>query len=116
MSDSFIEQFLLFQSDPLTRELYINYAGNIRIAKVLENLDALAGAIAYQHADDNSIFKNDDSQITIVTASVDRVSLLQFPSPDLDMRIYGHVSYVGHSSMEVTLTCAQLKYLSLIHI
>eukprot|EP00835_Amoeboradix_gromovi_P006764 NODE_876_length_3515_cov_0.125293.p1 type:complete len:333 gc:universal NODE_876_length_3515_cov_0.125293:1754-756(-) len=110
MKDSYIEQFLFFKSDPMTRELYINFAGNIRIAKVLENLDAMAGAIAYQHADDGKIFSNPDSQITIVTASVDRIDLVKMPSAKLDMKIYGNVTFTGHSSMEVTLKCSQVIY------
>eukprot|EP00834_Sanchytrium_tribonematis_P003404 NODE_130_length_16779_cov_1.687410.p2 type:complete len:472 gc:universal NODE_130_length_16779_cov_1.687410:8684-7269(-) len=112
MKDSYIEQFLLFKSDPLTRELYINFAGNIRIAKILENLDALAGAISYQHADDHALFKNQDSQITIVTASVDRIDLIRMPTVEMDMKIYGNVTFVGQSSMEVTMTCSQLRYKS----
>ena len=110
MKDSYIEQFLFFKSDPMTRELYINFAGNIRIAKVLENLDALAGAIAYQHADDGKIFSDPDSQIVIVTAAVDRIDLKKMPTPKMDMKIYGHVSHVGHSSMEITLKCSHLVY------
>ena len=110
MRDSYLEQYLFFANDPLTKELYINFAGNIRIAKLLENLDALAGAIAYQHSDDGEIFANNDSQLTIVTASVDRIDLLKMPTADMDMKIYGNVTHVGHSSMEITMKCCHLQY------
>ena len=110
MKDSYMEQFLFFKSDPMTRELYINFAGNIRIAKLLENLDALAGAIAYQHADDGKIFNNSDSQITIVTASIDRIDLLKMPTAKLDLKISGNVTFVGHSSMEVTMKVSHVIF------
>lgn len=62
----------------------------------MEDLDALAGAIGYKHADDG---KSDSAPITIVTASVDRIDLLK-PLGVADIRLSGHVTYVGYSSME----------------
>lgn len=64
----------------------------------MEDLDALAGAISYKHADDG---KADSSPLTIVTASVDRIDLLK-PLGVSDLRLSGHVTYVGYSSMEST--------------
>lgn len=62
----------------------------------MEDLDALAGAISYKHTDDG---KTDSSPLTIVTASVDRIDLLK-PLGMSDLRLSGHVTYVGYSSME----------------
>jgi len=62
----------------------------------MEDLDALAGAISYKHTDDG---KTDSSPLTIVTASVDRIDLLK-PLGLSDLRLSGHVTYVGYSSME----------------
>jgi acyl-coenzyme A thioesterase 9 len=58
-------------------------------------LDALAGAIAYKHVDNSA----EDPPVTIVTASVDRLDLL-LPNQPEDLRLSGHVAYVGKSSME----------------
>jgi acyl-coenzyme A thioesterase 9 len=58
-------------------------------------LDALAGAIAYKHVD-NPV---DAPPVTIVTASVDRLDLL-LPNQPVDLKLSGHVAYVGKSSME----------------
>jgi acyl-CoA hydrolase len=62
----------------------------------MEDLDALAGAISYKHADDGL---QDSSPLTIVTASVDRIDFLK-PFGVSDLRLSGHVTYVGFSSME----------------
>lgn len=62
----------------------------------MEDLDALAGAISYKHCDDG---KSDSSPLIIVTASVDRIDFLK-PFGVSDLRLSGHVTYVGYSSME----------------
>ncbi|KAJ3292930.1 Acyl-coenzyme A thioesterase 9, mitochondrial [Borealophlyctis nickersoniae] len=101
MSDSYVEEYIAFKTDPNVREEYVNQFGNIRIGKVLENLDALAGSIAYLHCDDG---RDDTQPLTIVTAGVERIDMLQRIPPDQDIKLSGHVSYVGKSSMEVSLT------------
>ena len=102
MRDSYVEEYLPFLTDSTVREEYINVYGKIRIGKVFEDLDALAGSIAYSHCDD---LVHDTPPLIIVTASVDRIDLLtpSFPSTQ-DIKLSGHVSYVGKSSMEITIT------------
>jgi acyl-coenzyme A thioesterase 9 len=73
-----------------------------RLGKVLEDLDAMAGAISYKHCDDG---KPDSAPLTIVTASVDRIDFLK-PWGIRDLRLSGHVTYVGFSSMEGMITIA----------
>jgi acyl-coenzyme A thioesterase 9 len=48
MADSFTEAFLPFTSDRQLLDEYLTYAGTIRVGKLLEDLDALAGTIAYK--------------------------------------------------------------------
>eukprot|EP00834_Sanchytrium_tribonematis_P001465 NODE_36_length_36011_cov_1.012920.p7 type:complete len:441 gc:universal NODE_36_length_36011_cov_1.012920:4549-5871(+) len=110
MSDSFIQQFIFLKSDPFTRELYSGQYNQVRIGKLLENLDALAAAVSYRHLDDGVIMKSQDMVISIVTASVDRIDLQTMPSFKYDMKIYGNVTYVGHSSMEITLKIVHVVY------
>jgi len=66
----------------------------------MEDLDALAGSIAYRHCDDGDALTR---PLTIVTASVDRIWLLAPLCADHDLRLRGHVSWVGTSSMEVSI-------------
>ncbi len=54
----------------------------IRLGKVLEDLDAFAGGVAYSHSDGFS----HDRPLTIVTASVDKISLKERPPLDKDLR------------------------------
>ena len=63
----------------------------------MEDLDALAGNIAFAHVQDPSI--------NIVTASVDRIRLSCIPSTDTDQHLSGKVTYVGTSSMEIRMQC-----------
>ena len=64
MIDSYVEEYLPFKSDLNVREEYVNVYGKIRIGKVFEDLDALAGSIAYAHCDD---LIHDTPPLTIVT-------------------------------------------------
>ncbi|KAI9027259.1 acyl-CoA hydrolase [Phycomyces nitens] len=97
MSDSYIEEFLPFKSSPDLMDQYIFVDGRIRTGKLLEDLDSLAGAIAYKHVDTGD---PDAPPTTIVTASVDRLDLMM-PDAVENYKLSGHVSYVGNSSMEI---------------
>ncbi|KAJ1644139.1 hypothetical protein LPJ64_004151 [Coemansia asiatica] len=98
ISDSFIETFLPFKDNLSLREEYVNYYGDIRLGKVLEDLDRLAGAVAYKHASDAN---GNLAPIVFVTASVDRIDLKSTLSPNRNYRLVGTVTYVGFSSMEI---------------
>lgn len=106
MHQSFVQVFLSFKSDPSCLGEYLNVYQSIRFGKILEDLDALAGSIAYQFNDNN-----DDSQFpTNVTASLDKIDLIKSIPTTVDIRISGFVSFVGHSSMEITInleTCPE---------
>lgn len=61
-----------FSSDFILREQYRNPWNKIRMGKLIEDLDALAGTISYKHC------CNDDGStrpLLLVTASVDRIVL-----------------------------------------
>ncbi|KAJ3014085.1 Acyl-coenzyme A thioesterase 9, mitochondrial [Thoreauomyces humboldtii] len=100
MKSSYIEEYLLFKSDPDVREEYIGSHGAIRMGKILEDLDALAGSISYFHCDDGIA---ETIPLKIVTASLDRIDLLKPIPTDQDVRMSGHVTWVGSSSMEVSV-------------
>ncbi|KAJ3252948.1 Acyl-coenzyme A thioesterase 9, mitochondrial [Chytriomyces hyalinus] len=99
MSDSFVQVFLPFRSDPSVAEQYQNpYAtGAIRMGKILEELDALAFYVSHTYA------SNLERPVTIATASVDRIDLISSIPIDQDISIFGYVTYTGNSSMEVTI-------------
>ncbi|KAJ3211039.1 Acyl-coenzyme A thioesterase 9, mitochondrial [Entophlyctis luteolus] len=94
MSDSLTLTFLPFRSDPHLAEEYVGPFGRIRVGKVLEEMDALAAAVAFSHC---------SKDFTIVTASVDRIDMVREIPPNEDISIFGFVTYVGNSSMEISI-------------
>ncbi|KAN0064085.1 hypothetical protein ACQY0O_003249 [Thecaphora frezii] len=111
MRDSYVELYLPFSEDPELLEKYIATSGLIRLGKVLEDLDTLAGNISYQHALGASPRAGDASApMYIVTASVDRLDLLEPLVANANYRLSGHVIYVGSSSMEVFVSIERLGH------
>ncbi|KAI2507631.1 acyl-CoA hydrolase [Fragilaria crotonensis] len=88
-----------FSTDQILKEAYQNPWGEMRFGKILEDLDALAGNIAFQHVFGTPL---------IVTAGVDRIRLRKRPRIDKDVHLSGKVTWVGSSSMEIRMQCADL--------
>jgi acyl-coenzyme A thioesterase 9 len=107
-ADSRVEISYPFTTDQLLQESYRNPWGQMRLGKMMEDLDALAGNIAFFHVDNAS---SDDSgniqeHPVIVTASVDRIRLRQRPEMDSDQHLSGQVTWTGTSSMEICMQCS----------
>ncbi|MCD7449657.1 Acyl-coenzyme A thioesterase 9, mitochondrial [Datura stramonium] len=93
-----------FSSDYALRERYRNPMNEIRIEKLLEDMDALAGTISYKHcSSDDGTAKS----LTLVTASVENVILKKPICIDTDLTIEGAVTWVGCSSLEIQLHVKQ---------
>ncbi|KAK1428549.1 hypothetical protein QVD17_17385 [Tagetes erecta] len=95
-----------FSTDYILREQYRDPWNEVRIGKLLEDLDALAGTISVKHCSD------DDSTtrpLLLVTASVDKMVLKKTISVDCDLKMAGAVIWVGRSSIEVQLEVTQLS-------
>lgn len=89
-----------FKDDLLLKEQYQNFNGLMQFSKLFEDLDALAGNVAFNHCDD------DDPETRmphLVTASVDRIRLHQGTAIALDQNyaMSGQVSWVGSSSLVI---------------
>ncbi|PRP85379.1 acyl-coenzyme A thioesterase 9, mitochondrial-like [Planoprotostelium fungivorum] len=116
-------KFLDFNNNPSLRNNYINPFGGIRIGFVLEELDAMAGKVAYAHALGNSSFVSDvvlrpsgdevvkriETPMTIVTASCNRIMLWTDLPANLSLQFEGLVTWVGNSSMEVCVYILQYR-------
>ncbi|CAM9147871.1 unnamed protein product, partial [Sphacelaria rigidula] len=90
-----------FSTDSFLREDYRNPSGLVRIGRVLEDLDALAGNVAFKHCSEDPSFP------LLVTASVDRIQLSRHPNLDMDMTLMGRVIWTGRSSMVINMSrCA----------
>lgn len=103
-ADSFTVCELPFGRDRALRDAYVNFRGELRVGKLLEELDSFAGSIAYRHVDDG-----ETEMPTLVTASFDRLDLLTYPlRSDLDMQLRGMVTYVGASSLNIDMELVAL--------
>jgi len=103
-SESRVQVSYPFSSDIVLAEAYRNPWGHVRLGKLLEDLDALAGNIAFFHVD-QSTSQHAEHPI-IVTASVDRIRLQQRPPRlTVDQELQGQVTWTGTSSMEIRMQC-----------
>ncbi|XP_065876800.1 acyl-coenzyme A thioesterase 2, chloroplastic [Euphorbia lathyris] len=93
-----------FSSDYILREQYRDPCNEVRIGKLLEDLDALAGTISVKHCSDDDCTTR---PLLLVTASVDKIVLKKPISVDNDLKIVGSVIWVGRSSIEIQLEVIQ---------
>ncbi|CAL1407912.1 unnamed protein product [Linum trigynum] len=93
-----------FSSDYILREQYRDPWNEVRIGKLLEDLDALAGTISVKHCSDED---STTRPLLLVTASVDRIVLKKPISVDVDLKIVGSAIWVGRSSIEIQLDVIQ---------
>ncbi|OIW07351.1 hypothetical protein TanjilG_10186 [Lupinus angustifolius] len=95
-----------FSTDFVLREQYRDPWNEVRIGKLLEDLDALAGTISVKHCSDEA---STTRPLILVTASVDKIVLKKPISVDIDLKIVGSVIWVGRSSIEIQLDVTQSK-------
>lgn len=89
-----------FTKDSSLRDKYLNPWGNVRVGRIVEDLDALAGNIAFRHC--SATHANFDS-VMLVTASIDRITMAHRAKVEHDITLSGKVSWVGSSSMEIQM-------------
>ncbi|KAK5582301.1 hypothetical protein RB653_003884 [Dictyostelium firmibasis] len=97
--DSKVEIVLPFSTDLQLRENYLSPYGNLRIGRFLEDLDAIATAVAFKHGEN----ENDGYKKMFVTVSVDTIKILRPLIPDRDIKMEAKLSWVGNSSMEIMI-------------
>ncbi|XP_057421405.1 acyl-coenzyme A thioesterase 2, chloroplastic-like [Lotus japonicus] len=96
--------FYNFSSDYILREQYRNPWNHIRMGKLVEDFDALAGTIAFKHC----CYEDGTTRpLLLVTAAVDKMVLKKSIHIDADYTIVGAVTWVGRSSMEIQLEMTQ---------
>jgi len=93
---------------------YINAYEQIRIGKLMEDLDFHAGVVANLHATPRGVKEGECVHPAIVTASVDRIIMLGSLSELVDYEISGMTTWAGRSSMEISLDLVTLPERNLI--
>jgi acyl-coenzyme A thioesterase 9 len=103
----------LFTQDTYLLETYRNPWGEMRFGKILEDLDALAGNIAFHHVagGDGGVRGTEEGGLLplIVTASVDRIRVRSRPDISAsDQYLSGKVTFVGSSSLEIRMNISSI--------
>ncbi|KAG2385671.1 hypothetical protein C9374_003486 [Naegleria lovaniensis] len=104
-SESEVVIKLPFSTDSKLRDIYTNAFNGMRIGRLLEDLDAIAGEVAYKHSDGFDKRR----PLTIVTAAIDRIELQKPIIPFFDLEIVGKVTFTGTSSMEIRIEVHSIK-------
>lgn len=105
-ADSRLRIFYNFSTDDALRHLYIDAAGNVMTGKLFEDLDALAGNIAFRHCDDGNPASVNPN---LVTVSVDKIIQSQPLSAAQDIVLFGQMAWVGTSSMDILIKAFNAK-------
>ncbi|CAG7823644.1 unnamed protein product [Allacma fusca] len=107
MKDSYESAVIPITSNSDLRDRYINSHGTVRIGRLFEDLDIFAGHCCYRHIL-NPKSQGMPNPYSCVTALVDSI---QFKSNTIstaeDIRLSGHVSWVGRSSLEISILVDQ---------
>ncbi|EGV62535.1 hypothetical protein PSN45_000145 [Yamadazyma tenuis] len=95
--DSFSYLTLPFKDDKWLCDAYVNAQGRLRAGQLFQDLDALAGRIAYRHCS--------PAEPVNVTASVDRIYMVKKVDEiyNFNFILAGSVTWTGRSSMEITV-------------
>lgn len=119
MEDSWLEIIFPFSNHEALRDSMMRSDGKtVRYGKLFEILDALAADVSYRHCDglddlETSRRLGENAKrhyvsgahvnTTVVTAAVDGVHASANIDANNDLKLQGYLTYVGKSSMEVTI-------------
>lgn len=96
-SESFSYLTLPFKDDEWLCDSYVNAFGRLRAGQLFQDLDALAGRVAYRFCS--------PAEPVNVTASVDRIYMVRKVDEitNYNFILAGYVTWTGTSSMEITV-------------
>eukprot|EP00088_Acartia_fossae_P059422 TRINITY_DN7051_c0_g1_i1.p1 TRINITY_DN7051_c0_g1~~TRINITY_DN7051_c0_g1_i1.p1 ORF type:complete len:442 (-),score=92.43 TRINITY_DN7051_c0_g1_i1:220-1515(-) len=109
MGDSYDCALIPLGSDRLLRDRYSTIHGGVRIGRLLEDMDIFAVHLVFKHVLNPRQKEGMASPFSIVTALVDQIDFTGEILSDSDIRISGHVTWVGKSSAESTLYLEQVR-------
>ncbi|CAI5453279.1 unnamed protein product [Caenorhabditis angaria] len=109
LSESYRKFLIPLSTDNEKREKYLSASRNVRMGKILEDIDHMAVHIGYVHnSEDGTIESRMSLPRNIVTASVHRIDFHKEDlNPNRDLIIDGQVTYAGTSSMQISIRLFQ---------
>jgi len=108
MLDSYDSAIIPIASDTALRDHYITYDGGVRVGRLLEDMDIFAVHLVFKHVLNPRQKGLPGSPLSIVTGLVDQIDFSGILRPDCDIRMSGHVTWVGKTSAESSLCLEQL--------
>ncbi|CAO1440679.1 unnamed protein product [Diamesa serratosioi] len=110
MQDSFTSAIIPLSTDIALRDKYIGFMGNMRLGRLMEDMDMFAVWVVHQHIMIPDLNPDIPLPYTFVTILVDKIDFTDMlPKNDGDLRLTGHVSWVGKSSVEVVIWMEQRR-------
>ncbi|KAM8716337.1 hypothetical protein ACLKA7_003250 [Drosophila subpalustris] len=108
MKDSFTTAILPLSSIS-KREHYVNHMGQVRVGSLMEELDMFAVWICHRHVKMPTLPKGIPLPYVFVTMLVDKIDFYNIHKVDAneDIELCGHVSWVGTSSLEISIYLRQ---------
>ena len=86
-------------TDASLRHLYTDSKSHVLMGKLLEDLDALAGNVAFLHCNEGP--RKED--LSLVTATVEKIRVLRDIPASSDLVMEGRVIWVGTSSLDILI-------------
>ncbi|XP_034665191.1 acyl-coenzyme A thioesterase 9, mitochondrial [Drosophila subobscura] len=109
MQDSFTSAILPLSTDRTLQDKYVNYVGSVRLGRLLEDMDMFAAWCCHKHLKLPYLPEGVHLPYTFVTILVDRIDFTKLKASGTeDIRLSGHVSWVGTSSIEVVVWLEQM--------
>jgi acyl-coenzyme A thioesterase 9 len=101
-SNSLVQLSYPFSTDEMLRQTYQNPWNRIRIGCILEDLDSLAGSVAFRHS-----HQSGQPVPLLVTAAVDEIQAKASINIDTDVSITGSVVWTGRSALDIRMALHQ---------
>uniref|UniRef100_A0A8D8RZ80 Acyl-coenzyme A thioesterase 9, mitochondrial n=1 Tax=Cacopsylla melanoneura TaxID=428564 RepID=A0A8D8RZ80_9HEMI len=110
MQDSFEAATIPLSEDLDLRDKMVTVQGAVRLGRFMEIMDLFAVYIALKHLQLPNLPPDLPTPYVIVTVLVDDVTFTSYKAkPDKDIRISGQTTFVGKTSMEISVWLDQLS-------
>eukprot|EP00092_Neocalanus_flemingeri_P026753 GFUD01029005.1.p1 GENE.GFUD01029005.1~~GFUD01029005.1.p1 ORF type:complete len:512 (-),score=111.14 GFUD01029005.1:129-1664(-) len=108
MEDSFIQAIIPIGSNPDVRLQYTSHIGGARLGRLVQDMDNFAAVVVYKYIDNPLQEPEGPSAYAVVTARMDHLHIREDIKNDADIKLVGHVTWVGASSAEVGVGMEQM--------
>ncbi|XP_055852733.1 acyl-coenzyme A thioesterase 9, mitochondrial-like [Episyrphus balteatus] len=110
MQNSFTSAIIPLSVSKSLQDRYVATLGHVRLGRLMEDMDLFAVWVCHQHLKIPKLDPSVPLPYTFVTILVDKITFTDFtPHANQDIRLSGHVSWVGRSSMEIVVWLEQLE-------